>query len=264
MAFKLGRVREPNHLRTKLFLGDYLYDASKLPVVPLTQVVDYATKVTSSPVGWPMYGNDAIGDCTCAAFGHMIQSWTAYAGKPEVIIPPVNIVSMYSAISGYNPSTGAHDDGCVMQDVLEYMRQTGLKDSAGKTHKVVAYAALRSFTDATHLGQILKVYGSIYTGFNLPVTAIPQTNAGKPWSYTPGAAIDGGHCVPLQRRLTPASVGMMHYVTWGLEQAVTRPFVQNYAEEAWVVITEDFMNAHGETPAGYDLAALTSDMHLVS
>jgi hypothetical protein len=44
-----------------------------------------------------------VGDCTCAAAGHAINQWTAYAGKK---FSPANadILKAYEAISGYNPA----------------------------------------------------------------------------------------------------------------------------------------------------------------
>ena len=61
-----------------LQLARYLDDAVVLPEVPAS--VDWSKQVGS----WPMYGNDKLGDCTCAAVGHMEEAWSANAGAPEV------------------------------------------------------------------------------------------------------------------------------------------------------------------------------------
>src|ERR1700722_18558750 len=124
---KLGSLPphpEETHPRVKL--------ASHLSLDPadVPAVVDYATKVPS----WPMYDNDRLGDCTCAGVGHMIQAWTAYAGTEVTLADPV-ILKLYEVLSGYNPATGANDNGCVEQDVLQYLASTGV---AG--HKIVAFA----------------------------------------------------------------------------------------------------------------------------
>ena len=49
--------------------------AHALPPVPAAQ--SWAAKIQS----WGTMGNnDTIGDCTCAAAGHLIECWTANAG----------------------------------------------------------------------------------------------------------------------------------------------------------------------------------------
>src|SRR5579884_1536389 len=72
---KLGK-RPARHDPRTLRLGDYL-----LPRLPTPKPrVDYTTKV---PAGqWGMMANDKIGDCTCAAAGHMIEEWTAWIMCP--------------------------------------------------------------------------------------------------------------------------------------------------------------------------------------
>ena len=58
-----------------------------------------------------MMDNDQIGDCTCAAAGHLIMEWTANAQSKMVTPTDKQIVAAYSAITGYNPTTGANDNG---------------------------------------------------------------------------------------------------------------------------------------------------------
>ena len=40
--------------------------------------------LTSKVHAWGMMDNDQIGDCTCAAAGHLIMEWTANAGKKMI------------------------------------------------------------------------------------------------------------------------------------------------------------------------------------
>src|SRR5579863_10126474 len=69
---KLGKQRARHDPRT-LLLASYVTPA--LPVPP-TQL-DLASKINS----WGMMENDQLGDCTCAAAGHLIMEWTANAAK---------------------------------------------------------------------------------------------------------------------------------------------------------------------------------------
>ena len=72
-----------------------------------------------------MMENDQIGDCTCAAAGHLIMEWTANAGKKMVMPTDKQIVAAYSAVTGYNPETGANDNGAVEIDVLNLLAADG-------------------------------------------------------------------------------------------------------------------------------------------
>ena len=114
---KLGKAVARHDPRT-LLLASYLTPA--LPAPPAS--LDISTKVSS----WGMMANDQLGDCTCAAAGHLIMEWTANAGKQTVTPTDQQIIAAYSAITGYNPVTGANDNGANEVDVLNYWRQTGI------------------------------------------------------------------------------------------------------------------------------------------
>lgn len=243
MAFKHGRLPRDTS-RHALRLEDYVA-ASGLPTAPLE--VDRASKVAS----WPVYGNDTIGDCTCAAAGHMIQAWTAYAGT-EVTLPQSDIITAYSAVSGYDPSTGANDNGAQLQDVCKYWQQTGVGG-----HKIAGYAALGDPTDLDLLRGVLSVFGAVYVGINCPESA--QTQFGQVWEWEPSSPIDGGHAICLQQTVTDET-GIMHFVTWGALQKATTAFVEHYVEEAWAVVSQDWVRANGTTIEGLDLAQLLADM----
>ncbi|HEX4786746.1 MAG TPA: hypothetical protein VH350_20570, partial [Candidatus Sulfotelmatobacter sp.] len=70
---KLGKGVARHDPRT-LLLASYVTTA--LPAPPAS--ADLTAKVGAS---WGMMDNDQIGDCTCAAAGHLIMEWTANAGK---------------------------------------------------------------------------------------------------------------------------------------------------------------------------------------
>ena len=74
---KLGKQLARHDPRT-LLLASYVTPA--LPTPPAQ--ADLTTKVNS----WGMMENDQLGDCTCAAAGHLIMEWTANAGK-KIVTP---------------------------------------------------------------------------------------------------------------------------------------------------------------------------------
>src|SRR5579885_56941 len=144
---KLGK-RPARHDPRTLRLGDYL-----LPRLPTPKPrVDYTTKV---PAGqWGMMANDKIGDCTCAAAGHMIEEWTAWS-KPKMIVPADrDIVRAYSAITGYDPKDPATDQGptsstCSSIGVSKGLPATGSWPSSRSSRATTTTCAMRSSCSAT-------------------------------------------------------------------------------------------------------------------
>src|SRR6202790_2804117 len=84
---KLGKGVARHDPRT-LLLASYVTPG--LPVPPAS--VDLSPKVGAS---WGMMDNDQIGDCTCAAVGHLIMEWTANAGKKMATPTDEQIVAAY-------------------------------------------------------------------------------------------------------------------------------------------------------------------------
>jgi hypothetical protein len=153
---KLGKGGARHDPRT-LLLASYVTPA--LPAPPVS--FDVSLKVKA----WGVRDNDQIGDCTCAAAGHLIMEWTANSGNKMVAPTDKQIVAAYSAITGYNPVTGANDNGAQEIDVLNYWRQTGI---AG--HKIGAYVALEP-ANHTHVMDSVYIFEGCYIGVQLPISA---------------------------------------------------------------------------------------------
>ena len=159
----------------------------------------------------------------------------------------------YEAVSGYNPATGQNDNGARMQDVLSYWRKTGI---AG--HKILAFAQVDD-TNVSLLDTALATFGALYVGINFPGSAMTQFNQGKPWDVVPGATIEGGHAIHVGSYDPAGPVGWK-LVTWGAIQGMTQAFWDRYVEEAWIVITPEWLNTNGTSPAGLDLHGLGEDL----
>jgi hypothetical protein len=257
---KYGR-RPFNPERPRLTLERYLdprvrLSRAGLPPVPVTQDVDRASEVTD----WPMYMNDQLGDCTIAGEGHLFGALTRYASGIEALFTDTQVETVYSRVGGYVPGDENTDNGCVMSDVLADAKRNGIIDTKGKVHKAAGYAALGNYADQELLAQVLDVFGSAYTGFNVEQSNETQFDEGLAWTYTPGDTIIGGHCVVLQRRLGGTPEAPYEYVTWGAIQTADQSFQANLVEEVWAVISEDWVRANGTTVEGLDLKQLLADM----
>ena len=99
---KLGKA-EPMHDPRTLMLADYL-DGAALPTTPDSYI--YAKNIGSKK--WGMMENDKVGDCTCAAAGHLIMEWTD--DNNSMYTPPdKDIIAAYSAINSVNNVLSAMD-----------------------------------------------------------------------------------------------------------------------------------------------------------
>jgi hypothetical protein len=206
---------------------------------------------------WPMYENDKFGDCTVAAAGHLFGATSTYAKGMEVTFSDSQITTGYEGVCpGFNPVTDANDNGAVISDVLAYMHNTGM---AG--HTASAYAQLRH-TDQASLKLALYLFGSVYIGVNLPQSAENQFAQGLPWTYQRGSRIAGGHCVVIQK-IDPRYPNPYSVITWGAAERVEQPWMDTYLEEAWVVVTPDWLQSNLHTIDGLDIIALEQDMNAI-
>jgi len=244
MGLKLGKHPAVFDTRTLRF-GDYV--KAELPTPPAT--TDYGDKVPQ----WPMYANDRYGDCTCAAAGHMIQNWTANAGA-EVSPPEAEVVKFYEHFVGTPPP---EDAGCNMLQVLKYWRKKGLGG-----HKVKGFASVEA-KNLTEARDAVYLFGSLYIGVALPEFAVQGEMLSIPWVVPPGGAVgkaapdpQNGHCIPA----VAYDARNLYVVTWGVLKSMSWQFYEAYADEAYAVLSTDFIGAGGKAPEGFDLKALEGDL----
>lgn len=245
---KLGKGAARHDPRA-LLLASYV--STTLPAPPASY--DLTPKVKA----WGMMENDQIGDCTCAAAGHLIMEWTANAGKKMVTPSDKQIVAAYSAITGYNPTTGANDNGAVEVDVLNYWRQSGI---AG--HKIGAYVALEP-ANHNHIMDSVYIFEGCYIGMQLPISAQAQVQNHQTWSVPPGGTTGDGkpgswgvHAVPVVAYETRG----VTVVTWGALQTMTWSFWEAYCDEAYAILSKDYLTAKKKTPEGFNVEQLQADL----
>lgn len=240
--FKLGRLpNDPSKPRLKL--ATLL--TGEAPSVP--ENVDWLSAVEY----WPMYLNDRIGDCTCATAGHIIQSITRYGEGVTEVITDSDVLTAYEAVSGYNPYTGENDNGAVVQEVLNYWRKTGIGG-----HKILAFAEV-DYRNEEELRQAVHLFGNLYLGVAFPESGFDQFYNGQPWDVVPGSPIVGGHAI--NTAWYDVSDAMWKIVSWGKVVEMTEEFWDAYVDEAWVVISEEWLDANGRNPEGIDMTVLAEE-----
>lgn len=237
---KLGRAArrvDPKTLRLETYL-----DLGALPPVP--PAIDYTPGIS-----FPMFGNDRLGDCTVAAAGHMIQVWKHLTGK-------TGIPSEATIEKTYFATGDGTDDGRNELDVLNYWRHHGV----GRD-KITAYVAVNP-TNVRLMQAAIYLFGGVYAGISLPLTAQAQhswdlVGDGHTGRSAPGSW--GGHAVPFHG-YTPDG---FRCVTWGATLDLTVRFNHAYTEEAYAILSPDWLK-DGHTPAGFDKAALLADLALLA
>lgn len=214
---------------------------------------------------WGMLGNDQWGDCVFAGSDHetMLLNQLAAGGTPGlnvVTFTSDNALGDYGAVTGFTPTDPNTDQGTDVGQALSYRLKTGVLDSTGKRHKIAAYVSIEP-GNLQHLIEALYIFEAVGIGINFPGSAMDQFNAGQVWSVVPGAAIDGGHYVPL---VGVPAVGNLACVTWGKTQVLTDEFFSTYCDEAYGIISLEALQARSETNfAGFDWQQLIADAGLV-
>lgn len=241
---KLGKLQPKKDERT-LKLSNYI-KFEDLPDLPVE--FHYSQNIAN----WGMMGNNTIGDCTIAAAGHSIMSWTD--DNNDLFIPPTHqIIEAYSAISGYNPSTLANDNGATCIDALNYWRRKGV---AG--HKIGAYM---SFDDkwSKEIQYALYLFGVVYIGLQLPISAQNQPDR---WFVGPNLqgvnepGSWGGHCVAIVG-YSPTGLDV---ITWGKRITMSWNFWYCYVDESYAIVSNDFLS-NGIAPNGFKLQTLNNDLN---
>ncbi|WP_448701265.1 hypothetical protein ACFGVR_03870 [Mucilaginibacter sp. AW1-3] len=244
---QLGKHPVKTDVRT-LSYTNYIKPDS-LPEVP--PVCNWIEKKKSR---WGAMKNLHLRNCTCAAAGHLIQCWTMNTGE-QVLLSDNRIIRVYSALTGYDPKTGANDKGATALELLKYWRKNSFSG-----HKIAAFATVNHHTKK-HVSQAIFLFGGIYVGLQLPKTIKGQ----KVWELSPDGPVGdgapgsyGGHAICV---LAYDEHGLT-CITWGKKRKMTWDFWFAYAEEAYALISDNFLRA-GKTPAGFDAETLRRDlMHI--
>jgi len=252
---KLGRKAIKTDTRT-LALGRYLTPALQPP--PAAQ--DWTKGITS----WGMMLNgpdpnnppsapDGLGDCTIAGVAHAIQVFTANTGS-MVTVPDATILNYYEQWDGYVPGKSNTDTGGIELDVLNDWQKQGFAGNA-----LMAFADPKP-ANLTEVRQSIALFGGVYIGLSLPLTAqnqdvwdvVPRGGAkAKPGSW-------GGHCVFVPKY----DAKSFTCITWGQLKTMTVAFWNKYCDEAHALLAQDWLTAKG-APNGFDQAQLQADLNAI-
>jgi len=207
---------------------------------------------------WGMLANDKIGDCVIAMMLHSIEDFHLDAGAPPPAFTDADAITIYSAITGYNPNDPSSDRGTDESAAMLHWEHPGLQTTDNGTHTIVATVAV----DPSNLNECriaIDEFVDLQIGIALPITAQGQTEwtvvgDGKTGNSAPGSW--GGHGIPYREY----DAETFKCVTWGAELLLTVPFHQDYAQEGHVVVTQEMLNKQGVGPSGVAWDELIADI----
>jgi hypothetical protein len=240
---RLGRIR-PKARPMALGLAHYLDLDLVAKVLP--QSVDYAAK--AMPSLSRVYLNDQLGDCVIAGKYHAVGVWSGNDTGLAVQGTDQEVLSMYHTICGPG------DNGCVITDVLDYMRSRGLP-LGGKAHKLDGYVAC-DWRRQELVKAAIYLFGVLTIGINLP----EEWTQNDVWGVT-GSRIVGGHdvtCVGYTAQgVQISSWGRIYTITW---QAFT---ATRWLEECYALLGPDWTGDDRLAPSGVNVDALVADLQKI-
>jgi hypothetical protein len=237
----LASLPKPQYTGPVLELSKY---TSALAPPPSKVYWEYKVPTTA----WGMMANDTVGDCEIARIAHMVMCFTAHTGS--IVIPSTaEVLAVYSAITGYDPKTGANDDGAATEDVLNYWVTNGISG-----HKIQGWAQIQPTVAA--IKQAVYLFGGAAIDISVYQSMMEQSNAGKAWD-NPSGSLEGYHAVPV---FGYGAAGCT-CVTWGMLQQMGWPMCLQVIQGAYAVITNDWLyKTTQKTYSGFDLATLKNDL----
>lgn len=242
---RLGRKAIKTDSRT-LALGDYLRPG----VPPPPPAADWTKGITD----WGMMLNDKLSDCTIAGAAHAVQVWTVNTTGKIVTVPDRTLKSYYEKWDGYVPGKPETDSGGVELDVLNDWQKKGFAK-----HKLLAFADPR-YTDLVEMRQSIALFGGVYIGLALPLSAQKQ----EVWDVVPNGGAKakrgswGGHCVFVPKYDKKGFT----CITWGGLKTMTVAFWKKYCDEAHTLLGQNWFTAKG-SPSGFAHDQLMADLKAI-
>jgi hypothetical protein len=204
-----------------------------------------------------MYDNDTLGDCVIAWMAHAVGVFTGNATGTPVIFSNADIIAMYGAIGGYDPSDPITDQGCDENQALDYWVSNGFVG-----HKIAGILSVDA-TNAQECAAAVWLFENLMFGVALPDewTHPIAAASGFVWDVAGDPDPDQNHCFG-SASWDEQGVGVE---TWAMDGKITYGAVAKYAVasaggQLFSVITPEILNrATMRAPNGFDFNQLTAD-----
>ena len=142
--------------------------------------------------------------------------------------------------------------------MLNYWRTSGVGG-----HQIGAYAAVHP-QSPREVQEAIYLFGGLYIGVALPLAAqnqqvwdVPRHPFRVPAlhpSWQPGSW--GGHAV----YVVDYDPQFLTCISWGAAQKFTWAWLTLYCEEAYAIVSQEWVSGAAAAPNGFDVAALNADL----
>lgn len=209
---------------------------------------------TKGVTDWGMLANDRLGCCTISAVAHLIQTWRLSLDGRLLVVPDEDVVEYYERWDGYVDGDPVTDQGGAELDVLKKWRSSTFTIS-GVGHNLKAFVNPAP-KNRGHLKLGIYLFGAIYLGLALPMSAQSQKvwDVDTSWAGFPGTW--GGHAVSV----AAYDEKEVLIQTWGQNQRATWEFIDTYCDEAHILMSD---TDWGNMPEGIDYVNLQNDLNLL-
>jgi len=258
MARMLGwRPADPERLANAKRMARFL-ETSTLPTHP--ESVDYMTRIPQ----WLLGRNTSVGSCGPTSVANFVLLVTTILAEWPLAFTDDEIIDLYSRVSGYDPATGANDNGVDMTELLSELVRNGIGFDK-RNVKAIAYAALPDPHDVDMLWSASARFGGVLCGADLAQAQDQQTNAGL-WDYVPRSGAWGGHAFLTSPRYSDkpgTTEDRTGLVTWAEPIDLTDAFYAKQNAETYVVILPWHLQDKGFLE-NTDLVTLAADFTTIT
>jgi hypothetical protein len=188
----------------------------------------------------------------------MMQGDWFTKGKLEVPDDGLVLQAYQAVVPGFSPKDPASDQGAEILPTLQYWKGTGFPTKGGK-NTILGFCQV-NVKKKEEVQQAISLFGNCLLGLAMPEAWVnsegtwPASPAGAEGPWRPGSW--GGHCVPVFRY---DETGVF-VVTWGTPWFLPWEAFFEYCDEAFSVLTEDWLEESGSGYSGLEVSVLLKDL----
>lgn len=255
MIGALGRSERSRSDRRTFWYSRYSASQSH----PNYQAPPFSEDLTGKVSNYTYLGNDTVGCCTRACYGHIIQQRCALINEP-CTLQASDVLQAYKDGTGWDGVPGsASDRGGQIIDALVQMKNVGMGG-----YKIRQFGRVNHH-DTIEMRAALHLFGSIIVGADLPAAIWRQNtnwDVNPPGSRKPDEAprSAGGHAFIL----TGHQYGQWMSMPWITKTSLSYAWDDLYIDEAWFVIDDLWVTANRNAVNGFDLERLQHDAEAIA